>query len=440
MFQKYYDTNLMITFIKNLVGSTYIPNVPVWKPDSYIINDGIYLTKDYILRAKQSYEPSGDSMYGGGPRSELDSRYFDIIDKYIDNTSNYGLCSKYTSSTSYYDSKTHYYLGQYLRMQRDMYNLDLMAYYNCWCGEYSDKIRIKFDYASKQYLVVDDNNTDDGLKTLLVPIKYNQKYSLYINSNYNIMLAPVIIINNTITTLNKPIQIQSSNFFNPILYDGVNKSTYSESTLTNELEKYLYLIIQVSNEVSSHVVILEGNYLNNKLISLGKFGGNTSGVTNILTKLYYSFYKDNEQIDIYSYPKLIDQYCITSPSLIHMASNISYAFDDRLVEYLLLNVIDNTESVDKNIDRIQRYLMSTDSLIKNKITTYIIKNNTDIKSTTDNFRLDTNNYSKYMKGVWDNQLRMFIYDLITQHWKAPKTIDISGYVDKDVETIIGDIT
>ena len=37
MFQKYYDTNIMTTFVKNLVGSTYIPNIPIWKPDTKII-------------------------------------------------------------------------------------------------------------------------------------------------------------------------------------------------------------------------------------------------------------------------------------------------------------------------------------------------------------------------------------------------------------------
>ena len=55
--------------------------------------------------------------------------------------------ANYISNTSYYDSNTHYFLGQYLRMIRDLYNIDLMAYYNCWCGNILDNLRLNIQKA-----------------------------------------------------------------------------------------------------------------------------------------------------------------------------------------------------------------------------------------------------------------------------------------------------
>jgi len=36
------------------------------------------------------------------------------------------------SKSSYYDSDTHYRLGRYLRYIRDVYNINLMPFYNCY--------------------------------------------------------------------------------------------------------------------------------------------------------------------------------------------------------------------------------------------------------------------------------------------------------------------
>lgn len=447
MFQKYYDTNIMTTFVKNLVGSTYIPNIPVWKPDTVIIKNGYYISRNYILKAINSYTPTD---YGGGPRTDLDGNYFNIVDKYVDNTLNHGYCTKYNSPNSYYDPKTHYYLGQYLRMQRDMYNLNLMAYYNCWCGEYSDKIRIKFDSTFKQCSVIDDNSTDDGLKTLLVPIKYNQKYTIFLNANYPVSLATVCMSDNKILTtsvLSKNI-IPSCNFSHPYLFQGVKKVEYGDNDRTGNSEKYLTLLIQVSTQLSTNVIILEGDYSNNNLLSYGKFGYNEIGVINRLRKVFYRVKTESDDIDYFDYPDLIDKYCLVSPQLIRNVDDNSYAFDDRLVEYLLLNVIDSNDTIGNNIERTQTDLLSSSNILNNKITTYNTKYKVDESDNSkyiskiipkiSYFGLLRDNYKDYLKGVWDTQLRMYIYDLVTQHWKTPKTVDISGYVDKDVETIIGD--
>lgn len=428
MFQKYYDTNIMTTFVKNLVGSTYIPNIPIWKPDTKIIKNNIYITPNYIVRALKSYpDEITPYQYENGPRTDLDGNYFDIIDKYVDNTSNHGYCTKYNSPNSYYDPTTHYYLGQYLRMQRDMHNLNLMAYYNCWCGEYSDKLRINGSEITK------DNTTSDGLKTLLVPIKYNQEYTIYINTNYPVSIASVCIANKTVLgNVLTPTNISATNFFKPYLFKGVNKTETDNNS--NELEKYLTLLIQVSVQSASNIIVLEGDYTKNNLISYGTFGINDFNVKNKLLKVFYNKPQESGDINYFEYSQLIDDYCKISPELIRNISDVNYAFDNRLVEYLLLNTITNNDDISENITRVQTYLLSNHNATNNKI---IIDENEEHK--IKDFALSNNNNYNHIKGVWDNQLRMYIYDLITQHWKTPKTTDISGYVDKDVETIIGDI-
>ena len=78
-----------------------------------------------------------------GPESTFDSTYFDVIKPYVQGEYYPGVSSNYESNSALYDSNTHYYLGNYLRMLRDINNIDLMQYYNCYSGDMSDSIRIK---------------------------------------------------------------------------------------------------------------------------------------------------------------------------------------------------------------------------------------------------------------------------------------------------------
>ena len=96
-----------------------------------------------------------------------------------------------------------------------------------------------------------------------------------------------------------------------------------------------------------------------------------------------------------------------------------YAFDLDLIPYLLLNVIDLNDNISDNIKRVQ-----------------------EIVSSYDFYRLYKVRYTKpYKKGIWDNNLRKFIYDLMTTGVKDgdvvlidKKVNNVTGYVDKDVES------
>lgn len=446
MFQKYYDTNLVTTFIKNLVSKTYLPNIPIWKPDTRIAKNQIYLTKNYIVKAIKSYTPES---LGGGPRTDLDGNYFEILDTYVQNSINHGYCSRYSSNTNYYDSRTHYYLGQYLRMQRDMYDIDLMAFYNCWCGEYDNKLKIQYVLdreGKKVYSVTEYRNiVGDGTKTLIIPIKYNQEYTIYANTNAPIELMPVLISNGRLlshcldaSSKNMYARIESCNFKHPYVFNAIEKRSISNYSSINDTEKYLKLVLQVSENIKSPIIILEGDYSDCNLFTYGEFGNNVNavGFKNNITKCIYdgnTIITDNgTEFNYIDYPKLIDSYCKTSSFLINKITDTTYAFDDRLVEYLLLNPITSNDEISDNIKKLQQKIGNLTFQSDNRIKTLIKGKHTQLQ----NLKFDLSNC---LSGHWNNYLRMYLYDLTVQHWKIPKTIGITGFVDKDVENIIGDL-
>ena len=596
MFQKFNTNTIESKFIKNLVATTYTPLVQIWKPGKPIHSGFTYISKNYILKCVRTYNPVID---GSGPQSENDANYFDIVEPYIREKFYPGLTTNHISSNSEYDSKTHYYLGQYLRYQRDINDLDLMAYYNCWCGEYSDSIRIRnLSLTEKATIytgeVISDNKNQDGYKLLKIPIKYNQKYTIFINSNTPFIIGYLYCNGDVI--LNKKAEFKYINrcsFEDPYLYDGVSNliETSGDTTVSSDseyiYENYLTMIIQLPVTTSNKILILEGDYKNNKLVSWYKtaninierivnknwdFSQNTQGkdlyqsigwgkfvktfdnwyingdadteesdedndgincivksdnlitmnnqiwlgsslgesskyfgkylhisvpveylkgvatvcitptnVENTFTSAnkliqqnhynssanfdltvyipsnldwkylnillftqkntefkfkyvkvevldsYLDISKDDVYINQINNPEIIygdklsyiDNYdinkeCMIIPSLTRKIKDSTYAFSDRLIEYLLLNVIDNKDGIYQNIDRIQKYASSTIN-----------------KEFNDSIYTES-----YVKGEWDNKLRKYLYNLTTKNIKTPITVDISGYVDKDVETII----
>ena len=83
---------------------------------------------------------------------------------------------------------------------------------------------------------------------------------------------------------------------------------------------------------------------------------------------------------------------------------VSYPFADRLVEYLLDNVITNRDEIGEDILRIRQKLNGSISYDAHSV-------------------------------AWDEYLRKTIYDLYMSSSKTTK-LDISGFVDKDVEQFI----
>lgn len=431
MFQRFNDDNMLTKFIKNLLFTTYIPTVQIWKIGKPIIKDFIYVTKNYIVKAIANWPSNNSSRTNyDGPQSEIDDRYFKIISHYIRGNFYRGVTSNYESNTSNYDSEIHYYLGQYLRMIRDLDDIDLMQYYNCWNGSYSDKIRFNLNTSeNNQQLeqtieIIQNNKKNDGLKTLLVPIKFNTKYTIYINSNIPFTICPVyydginIIRNRNISNPLFYKKISRCAFNSPYLYEGIDTTKNNLNTNTDNntilFEEYLNLLIQIPENNMSSVVILEGDYTNIDLINIikGHYENNIFKYDEIsLNKLTEIRIGDDiNRLSEIEYENLFK----SIPSLTRQIDGQNYAFSDRLIEYLLLNVITKNDEISQNIERIQTY-------------------NSSIKSNLLNGKMF---YSQpNMKGIWDKYLRKYNYDLAT-NFKEPLSFDINGYVDKDTEELI----
>lgn len=427
MFQRFNDNNIESKLIKSLISTVYIPSVQIWKPGKSVVKGYTYITKDYIVKCIKSSDQST-------PTSALDSNYFDMVKPYVFGQFYPGLTTNFVSNVSYYDSLTHFYLGRYLRMVRDLYGMDLMPYYNCWCGEFSDNIRIGnlvSDSNSSWYIgefTETFDKKDDGMRLLLVPIKPNQKYTIYMNCSNRIKLSHLYYSNNKIlgSVANRFSQIEYCSFNQPYVYQSPNV----DSTEI-KYEEYLTLAIQLPESAATHVLVLEGDYSKNKLCSY------SSGNTRVVNKIQRvdKFYDDEYLVDangivqeikgdgdgdgligtarhLYA-SQSVDDYCKVVSSLTRTVSNASYAFNSRLLEYLLWNVVSPQDTISKNVQRTQEYVGSYEHLKQNG-----------------------SQYSGGIKGVWDDNLRLYLYKLVTENKKDFKSVDISGYVDKDVESII----
>lgn len=353
------------------------------------------------------------------PTSGIDSNYFDVIEPFVENKFYRGVTTNLQTNSALYDSETHYALGQYLRYLRDMYEIDLMPFYNCFSGNSSDTIRIQENNGVEH--IEENNKVKDDLITYIVPIKFNTPYTIYYDTMTPFKVRPVYYNgikvqpirnadNNTeiTSTLVRGCSKNKPFVFKPLSY----YVGYSTSWVNYKLlEDYLTLLIQVPKEANSNIVVLEGDYSDVKLIRTGtgrhlqnKYVGDLS---------HFSQKDINQVLKPYS-------------SLLENNTDINYAFCDRLIEYLLYAPIINRDRVKDNIFRIQKYL-SSNSAIKALGKKYL---------------------PNYVRDVWDNNLRFYIYDLVTSHKEddtnytpmksnIPRVIfDINGFVDKDSEYII----
>ena len=141
------------------------------------------------------------------------------------------------------------------------------------------------------------------------------------------------------------------------------------------------MLIQLPFNINSSIVILEGDYTNSKL-------------KNVIDISSVSDMSGYELCDLLR----------NDLSLLQLSDQQSYPYSDRLIEYLLFNVITDRDEFHHDIEDIQ------------------------------------DKYSQYYKssklyGIWDNILRYKIYMDFNKNKKI-SNIDTNGFVDKDTESFI----
>lgn len=421
MFQLFNKDTIESRYIKSILNNTYLPSYSTVRDGDYIIEGNQYVYKNSIIECTSSGLADGNTTGAicGLPLSIADDSFicgvgqvgkFEKISDFTFNKFLPGITYTYNSTSSTYDSITHKYLGKYLRCLRDIRNIDLMPYYNCYSGLTTDLISLSLtDVNSKNsngsdktsYTVTVDETSSSKYTVHLIPVCFNKYYSIFIDSDNPIYLKSVLLHDNGRVMLkNKPLDdslilsanvISSSSFLKPFTFN-----TNCLDPVAAQFENNLYIAMQVSKSVSSSIVVLEGDYRNystDKVCSSELFIADKAVTENGLTYLDYNdYYLFNYDI---------------KPSLVSINDKTSYAFSNRLVEYLLGSVITEDETIKNNILRIQdkiglrkKYNISDD--IWSPILRYVLYNN---------YKNDSTKFTKYNR-------------------------DISGNIDKDMENFI----
>ncbi len=413
--QKFYTNTTVSKFIKNLVAKNPIPMINTYSDGDIMLSNMLYIKNDYIVKCNYK-----DGFIIDSESTNIDN-YLDIIEPYIFGEHYDGITTTYKSNINSYDSTTHYYLGQYLRAIRDIKGIDLMPFYNCYNSTYIKDIKL---YSSTTNsidfkILTDPKHINEDYKLIAIPIKFFKTYTIAVDCTTPYYIMPMIygnkgiIKDNLLYDMSKYFgqKCQSSYFNKPYKFKVDLRKFVSE--ISNSLndygikdddnaykkiasyEKFLYLLIQLPINNKSSIVVLEGDYTDKK------------GINIIDTS--------RPEFSTLSY-KQLNNLLLSDLSLLNRNDGNSYAFSDRLIEYLLLNAITSDEDITQNISRIQTYATSLTNQKLNNYPRYMMFNNT--------------------KGVWSNDLRYYLYSLVMSSKYLKNKYDINGFVDKDVEKII----
>ena len=374
-----------------------------WK--YFIKNSKRFWTKRWLWKRKYS---SRHKWYNISTKVAAAPKFYTYGQKILNYTKNLKI------NSNVYDSYTHEYLGDYLRFQRDYYDLNLMSLYNCFSNRACDKLNLKWYLNNNTEVVF---NTDDtNYKIYMLPVKLFQTYTIAIDSSQPIELCCGIYgdYQDTREKFNSIPQytykkISHSVFSQPFIFDLLDYTndgkvnTLIESLTENDKielaqnECDLKLFIKVPVNNTSTIVVLEGNYI----------GWNDRSETWIErnNKKYFEV-KSNKSVLNLDFINNDTKLNLISPlQLLQFNTNEQHPFADRLIEYLIGNVISNTEEeIYDNVRRAQKALY------------------------------DNKNYMIRVPGAWDYEMNKLFYEYMTSRNLDFETDhDLLGYVDKDVE-------
>lgn len=377
MRQKFFTNTIQGRFIKSLLSNTYLPIYNTVRVGDYIIKGFVYVYKKSLVRCKQS------GYFGKDGKVDVINHYNfgEVYPKYSE---------LFRSSYGYYDTETHEWLGKYLRCYRDIYDVNLMAFYNCFSGSYFPNVVIRdsgvITTVTKNY------------KVAKVPIKFNKKYTIAVDCSADVLIAPAVISKGNLTTVvangteinltaalgeGNVVRKNNLTFKTPLIYELENKNPDKEG-FYQRYERDLYLLIQLPQDNYSSLVVLEGDY-----------SKATTNLQKIINAEELNQLSDNE----------VNALFINSLSLLQLNDGNTYPFADRLMEYLLWNTISHMDDIGQNIERTQQYA----------------------------YKFDIN--AQFIPGVWSHYLRYLLFMNFNKDKKSTH-LDNLGFVDKDVEKFL----
>ena len=388
--QEFFKSTIESKFIKALLYNIPVPIIPTVGTGDFVLNGYSYIYNGYVMKCIRTGFLGSSAKYRN-------------LYPFIFGTHYILFSERFMSSSDAYDTQTHEKLGDYLRCYRDITGIDLMPFYNCFSGNYLPNAKINTNGVFLKKV--------DEYKTIKIPIKFNKTYTVALDCNSQVKMACAFLdqnqlldvtlngtdINELIWSKEGAIQIYSTMSFNrPQTYKINNTTVYygeNECRFFHKYEKDLYLLIQLPIKNDSSVTILEGDYLD----TISKFSDDE--VKDSFSTCKHIYNMEN----LYDFTASdINKACLSSLSLLMFTDKKQHPFADRLIEYLLLNVIDSEDEIPKNVERVQQ-----------------------------NMKLSIDGFSQKVCDIWLDELRPLIYNKIKKS-SIPK-LDLNGFVDKDIE-------
>ena len=312
MLQQFYKDTLQSNFIKYLLANTYIPTVPFTANIMHVTKGNTYIHDGYFVTAKKSDAVAAiiEDLNKAKEKGSIYylKKYDEIFIKhepYIFGRQYLGTTTNYISNVKGYDPTTHYYLGDFLRAYRAYYNIDLMPYYNCFSNEYVDYLSLtKKDGVVK---LVESNNSK--YKVLSVPIKFCQKYTIAIQCNSEVDILPVFIGKKGLLK-EKTAELHQlahhgkyyprMQFNSPIVYESPHINSVQDlvQSSSQTYDKYLRLLIQVPANLTSSIVVIEGDFKNSKNYSERLINTSKDDVLELWAESYFTKIPYTRDIDV----------------------------------------------------------------------------------------------------------------------------------------------
>lgn len=375
-----------------------------------------------------------------------------------------------------YDTKTHEYLGDYLRFLRDYYNVNLMSLYNC----FTDKIynNVYFNFLLNPKAAKDEQVTalfdaqEPEYRLYALPVKLFSEYTIAVDCDQGIEMFCGLY--NTALDMSAKAEdlaartyqrVHKTLFKQPFLYNKLCAKYWSDDTdfISSEngnkigirtdiftrwdltcREKDLKLFIKVPVSCRSSITVLEGDFRSYNDCVYAPANG-TWKYTNNHCVLNFNT-RDSIDLNNYAFSP------ISKLQLLELNTGESYPFADRLIEYLSGSAITSIDEIPDNIKRVQRvmnqnnYYFMIDGLWEDKMQNIIydyIMNSGPVEAIIvgDDKENDPNNYGKRISDPkeYKHKTKQILIDKRQGlhrrlgHTSKSMLYDILGYVDKDAE-------
>ena len=411
------DNNIFVGYIKQLLKEFNLPNCYIGRDNAS--KNNFYIENNILYKKLEDDSPP---LY-------LDSYNYDFPYE--------GLTTNLEIRNILYDRYTHRYLGRYLQFLRAYKNIDLMSMYNCFDQEIIDEgIYDLISETDSDQIITSFGKTNDNYVTYKIPInKLNSGFfSFYIQTKFPIEV--IVGIENYFEP-NQPFYpfklihetYKKLNIFNKYLLDIKTILKNNPDIQTAKSSNFnIYLLIKIPKNLKSKVVILDGDYITNKII--------------IDLDNYNKYRKSNLSNDD-NYRYAIDYN--VNPQLKNYFNDDNYLLADKLISYLTGNAITSMSEY-YDITKVQDYFLTN----KKPYVSSLDKSNTlyDEASFVASENKELQKLYNDVLGSWSEAdteavkqtMLNYIFDKYTDKNLSlnfcPTYFDRLPYVDNDIEILM----